>query len=157
MGHPQLLASECRQSKWATEPKPLQRSARKHLEGIVVGVGGQSEGCHNTPSSHCKTENAPRRLCASRALIVTVVLLPGTSRGQQPPPHAPRILGRTCLPPPGFEGRGGGGTNGASFPVSHESDRGRLSDPPPHVPVTDQLLHHRLVPVLAHGRPGDGG
>lgn len=75
----------------------------------MVGVGGQSEGCHNTPSSHCKTENAPRRLCASRALIVTVVLLPSTSRGQQPPPHVPRILGRTCLPPPGFEGRGGGG------------------------------------------------
>lgn len=40
---------------------------------------------------------------------------------------------------------------------SHEPYRGCVQEPSTHVPFPDQLLHHRLVPGLAHGCPRDGG
>lgn len=43
------------------------------------------------------------------------------------------------------------------FSISHEPSWGRLSEPSADVPFPDQLLYDRLVPVLAHGRPGAGG
>lgn len=97
--------SQRKQSKWATGPTPLRRSARKDLEGAVAGVGGQLEGGHNTPSSHHTTENVPRFPYASRARIATVPLLPGSQQGAAALPP-PSILGRTFPLPPGFGGRG---------------------------------------------------